>query len=309
MPYDSQPNASQPGANTRLIIGAHPSNFTLTALAHEPALRQPLDRAGIPVAFDSYAEGRLTEQFIADGRINVGGTGSTRAIATQAAGVPIVYLASSHPRTTGSAMLVRADSGIHQASDLRGGRIGLVDGSFHTAFLCTLLDSAGLRLDEVERIDLQPAASRQALLDGQVDAWIAMDPHLRAVSGDPALRILRGCEGVIPNRSVFWAHRSILSLGPDAIDALISAIAAADDWIAADTARAARLFSSVIGRGVDATDWDKALAGRRWGILPAGTTLLEEQQAEADLLARHGLLPHRLDLAETTLSFTPSLAG
>ena len=93
-------------------IGAHPSNLTLTALAHEPSLQEGLNRSGLDFAFRWYAEGRLIHDALDAGEINVIGTGSTRAIVAQADGVALRYVAASQPRTTGAAILVPADSPI-----------------------------------------------------------------------------------------------------------------------------------------------------------------------------------------------------
>src|ERR1700743_3711444 len=125
-------------------IGAHPSNLTLTALAHEPGLQEKLRRSGLDIVFRWYAEGHLIHQALDVEEIDVIGTGSTRAIVAQADGVPITYIAASQPRTTGAAILVSDGSPIKSPRDLAGRRVGLIDGSFHTYFLVAVLEAAGV---------------------------------------------------------------------------------------------------------------------------------------------------------------------
>ena len=54
----------------------------------------------------------------------------------------------------------------------------LLDGSFHTYLLARVLETAGLSLRDVTRVELAPAASLHALEAGRVDAWVAMAPLL-----------------------------------------------------------------------------------------------------------------------------------
>src|SRR5690242_7905119 len=110
-------------------IGAHPSNLTLTVLAHHAGLQQGLLDLDLNVLFHWYAEGRLIHEALDNGEINVAGTGSTRAIVAQADGVPLAYIAASQHRTTGAAILVREDSALRSPADLSGRRVGLIEGS------------------------------------------------------------------------------------------------------------------------------------------------------------------------------------
>jgi sulfonate transport system substrate-binding protein len=134
-------------------IGAHPSNLTLTALAHAPELQRELTQGDVNTTFHWYAEGRLIHDALDKGEINVVGTGSTRAIAAQADGVPINYVGASLPRKAGAAILVREDSTIHSAADLAGKRVGLIDGSFHTYFLVAAHDAAGGSFSSVQPVN------------------------------------------------------------------------------------------------------------------------------------------------------------
>lgn len=287
-------------------IGAHPSNLTLTALAHEPSLQKGLLDAGIDVEIHWYAEGRLIHGALDKGEVNVVGTGSTRAIVAQADGVPITYIAASRPRTTGAAILVREDSPIVTPKDLAGRRVGLIGGSFHTYFLVAALDAASVPYQSVQAVNWPVKDSLRALQEGEVDAWISMAPYLAPALAGGGLRSLIGCDKVIPNRSVFWVHQDVASRGRSVVEALARAFADTDRWIASDTKRAGQLFAKAIG-GVNEESWAFSIASRKWGLVPADATVLNEQQVEADLLARHGLLQRSINLGDAALEYTPDL--
>lgn len=282
-------------------IGAHPSNLTLTALTHSPELQAGL--AGLDVTFHWYQEGRLIHDALDAGEINVVGTGSTRAITAQADGVAIAYIAASKPRTTGAAILVRRDSQIQRPADLAGRRVGHISGSFHTYFLAAVLDASGVPFGSVEAINWPVKDSYRALSEGEVDAWIAMAPYLAPALAGRDVRSLIGCDKVIPNRSVFWLRRDVADLGRPVVEAIANTFADTDTWIGADPRRAARLFTRVVGN-VDEDSWATSIATRQWGLVPPNQGVLDEQQAEADILARHNLLRRKIDLRESALDYS-----
>jgi sulfonate transport system substrate-binding protein len=289
-------------------IGAHPSNLTLTALAHAPELQRELTQGDFDTRFHWYAEGRLLHGALDKGEINVVGTGSTRAIAAQADGVPIAYIAASLPRKAGAAILVRDDSAVQSAADLAGKRVGLIEGSFHDYFLVAALDAAGGAFASVQLVNWPVKDSQRALLAGEIDAWVSASPYLGRALADGGLRSLIGCDKVIPNRSVYWLLKEVAAMGKPVVEVVARSLAETDRWIAADPERSGNLFFKAIG-GVSAKDWAQSVAARTWGLVQADGTVLDEQQAEADLLARHGLLPRKIDLADASLPYRLDLSS
>lgn len=273
-----------------LRVGVHPNNLHLLLAQHWPSAFSGLD-----ATFVSYSEGRDTGRLLADGTIDVGGTGSTPPIISQAAGLDVLYVAASAPRPANGAILVSRTSPIESVAGLADRKIALLDGSFHTYLLARVLEAERLSLKAVERIELSPIASRQALLAGQVDAWIAMAPHLDQALASGDFRQLVPCGSTIPNRSVFWTLRQ-RHLTPQQIDAFAAGLINVGRQIAADIDRAARILSDLKVGGVDFASWREALATRDWSIVPADAGMIAEQQAEADTLYRHGELDKRIEL-------------
>jgi sulfonate transport system substrate-binding protein len=284
-------------------IGAHPSNLTLTALTHHAPLQQPLRDAGLDPVCLWYPEGRMMQDLAESGAVNVIGTGSTRAVVAQAKGLAIAYIGASRPRRAWSAILVPEGSDIREAADLKGRRVGLIEGSFQTYFLLAALDRAGLSYDDVAHTNVAPTASLAALREGEIDAWVAMDPYLGAALAGGGLRKLLGNDGVIANRSVFWVLPDVVAAGREVVQTVFDTLVATDDWIRADPARSGQLFAEAIKNGLSPEAWAKAVAGRDWGIELPDAALYAEQQAEGDLMAKHGLLDRRIDLAEAVLPF------
>lgn len=264
-----------------LRVGVHPNNLHLTLAQHWK--RSPSDNA---ITFIPYPEGRDTGRWLSEGRIDIGGTGSTPPIVSQVTGLDVLYVAASAPRPANGGILVKTTSSIAKLSDLVGKKIALLDGSFHTYLLARVLEQEGLTLKDVERVELQPLPSWQALDDNDVDAWIAMAPQLDQALAAKRVRQLVPCGGNIPNRSVFWTIGS-RELSQEQIQFLISYLADIGRQVAANIDKAAAILADLKLGNVDYAVWRKVLAARDWTIVPAGDDVIAEQQDEADTLFRH----------------------
>lgn len=264
-----------------LHLGVHPNNLHLTLASRWDEPWTTLD-----VDWVQYPEGRDTGRLLAEGTIDLGGTGSTPPLRDQSLGLDVVYVAASGRRPANGALLVRPDREVRTIADLSGRRIALVDGSFHTAFLARLMEEAGLRLGDATLLDLSPAAGRTPLADGNVDAWIAMAPLLEAVADTGEAAVLATVGDTIPNRSVFWTLES-RQLDPDMLATFVADLDALGAKVAADPDAAALRIARNEG---EERALRRAIASRDWRVTPADATILGEQRAEAELLVRHGAL-------------------
>ena len=263
-------------------IGVHPSNLHLRIAQVWPNAFAALDGE-----FVAYCEGRDTGRLITEGKIDFGGTGSTPPITAALDGLPVNYIAASAPRPANGAILVRADSPIKSTSDLKHRRIGLVDGSFQTYYLARNLEEAGLSLADIERVEPEVNDALPALLDGRVDAWIAMAPRLENALERDDIRLLSRCGSTIPNRSLFW---TLESSGLDTQTRLKIAqeLARIGREITADPHQAARRLMESGATEASLQGWEKVIASRDFTVIPADETILTEQQTEAEVLHRHG---------------------
>lgn len=271
-------------------IGVHPSNLHLRL-----AQAWPDAFAGLKPRFVEYPEGRDTVRLLSQGAIDFGGTGSTPPIMAEAAGHGVVYIAASAPRPANGGILVRQDSVIQSVADLKGKRITLVDGSFHTYLLARSLEEAGLRLPDVQTVETSAADSLPALLDGRVDAWIAMAPRLERALERRDIRLIARCGDTIPNRSVFWtlANRS---LDGQVRLQIARELARIGREVAADPRRAAELLATTGGDDADVNAWERVVRSRDFTIVPADEAIVAEQQTEADTLHRHFYLDREVRL-------------
>jgi NitT/TauT family transport system substrate-binding protein/sulfonate transport system substrate-binding protein len=285
-----------------LRVGVHPSNLHLTLAQHWSGAFASLD-----VQFVSYAEGRDTGRQLVEGHIDIGGTGSTPPIISQVSGLDVLYLAASAPRPANGGILVAKNSAIRGVKDLAGKKVALLDGSFHTYLLARVLEAEGLSLRDVERVERAPVPSRDALIAGKVDAWVAMAPLLDQAIADGGARMLAPCGATIPNRSLFWtlARRNLKA---ETIEAFVMELSRLGEAIAVEPGRAAQILAGLKLGNVDIAGWRKAITGRDWSIVPANDAIVAEQQEEADTLFRHAEITRRIELAAATHGAAASAA-
>lgn len=273
-------------------IGVHSSNLHLMLARSWPGAFE----AAKP-EFVYYEDGRLTAGMLRAGEIDFGGTGSTPPISAEAEGLDVVYIAASAPRPANGAIFSAAGSDIRTVADLPGKRVALVDGSFHNYLLARSLEDQGFSLREVETLDIDPADSLAALLDGKVDAWVAMAPRLEKALERADLHLITRSGSIIPNRSLFW---SIAARGLDrkALDYVGEELQRIGRAVSAEPRLAAERLAATGAAGADVDAWERVIRSRDFSVFRADKVVLGEQQEEAETLYRHAYLGRKIYIGQ-----------
>ncbi|GCL71831.1 aliphatic sulfonate ABC transporter substrate-binding protein [Paenibacillus naphthalenovorans] len=293
-------------AGADVKIGVHPNNHSLFVLRRTGILEGILQEHGAAVAWVDYEDGAGTPQKLAAGEIDFGGTGATPPLTGQASGIDLVYVAISEPRPASGALVVRTDSPVNSIADLKGRRVALAEGSWQTSFLITALDQHGLAYKDIERINLSRGGD-DALVAGEVEAWIGNDPQLAALQRDGAVRTLLPVAPFISHRSVWFASRDFATNRPEILDAVVSALQRSDAWVREHHREAAEIFARDLPDWPSIDAWEDALRRRPWGLHPVSQDFVSEQQRVADLFARQGLLSRPITVADAVLAPTAAL--
>ncbi|WP_330254463.1 ABC transporter substrate-binding protein [Nocardia sp. NBC_00565] len=234
------------------------------------------------------------------------GTGFTPPITGLANGRDLVYVGISGPRVENGRLVTKADSGIRTAADLQGKRVGIAHGSWQTTLLLFALEKAGLTWSDVEPIDTDVRDGGDALLAGDLDAWVGAYPGLTAVEAATELHTLVDTESVFSHPSLWFTRRDIAEQHRPELEAIIASLQESDAWITANPRAAAQYFvDDVTARGgrADLDAWEAALRGRPFGVNAVTEEFLDEQQRAADLLAANGLLSRTIRVRDAVLSW------
>ncbi len=116
-------------------------------------------------------------EYSQSGEAEFASTAGIAALMARSNGVPIrtpyIY---SKPEWT--ALVAPSDSGISEVADLEGKSVAATRGTDPHFFLLQALDQAGLSESDVEVVHLQHPEGQTALVEGEVDAWAGLDPHM-----------------------------------------------------------------------------------------------------------------------------------
>ncbi|MEE3662001.1 ABC transporter substrate-binding protein [Brenneria sp. g21c3] len=278
----------------KIRLGSHPNNLSLFILRHRAAIEPLAAARGWQVEWLDYQEGARSGEWLAANRVDVVGTGSTPPITAQTTGLAVAYLAGSPPRDASCALLARAGQDL---TSLRGKRLAAMVGSFTDHFLARLLHKQGLQRDDVQLLDIQGQPALDALLGGEIDGWLAIDPWLTRARAAPDIVTLASVGDEIVNRSLFWTRQAWLELHPDVAAWVVQILEENDRWIVQNIDLAADLLARHLNPAIHATEWRQSLAARPWGITPADDALIAEQQRQADDLFAVGFIPAALTLS------------
>jgi sulfonate transport system substrate-binding protein len=188
-------------------------------------------------------------------------------------------------------LVTRADSGISEVEDLAGKTVAVTRGTDPHIFLVRALTEHGLTEGDIEEVLLQHADGRNALINGDVDAWAGLDPMMaEAELEQGATLFYRAPElntwGVLNVDETFAAEH------PEIVEAVIAAYERGRTWslenpdeLAAILAGAAGLSDQVADRQLERTDLSRPAIGdpQRDSILGAGLVLQEAGVIEADV--------------------------
>jgi sulfonate transport system substrate-binding protein len=251
-------------------------------------LEEELD--GIEVSWVQSAGSNKALEFLAARSIQFGSSAGAAALLAKVNGTEIssVY-AYSQPEWT--ALVTRADSGISEVEDLAGKTVAVTRGTDPHIFLVRALTDHGLTEGDIEEVLLQHADGRNALINGDVDAWAGLDPMMaEAELEQGATLFYRAPElntwGVLNVDEAFAAEH------PEIVEAVIAAYERGRTWslenpdeLAAILAGAAGLSDQVADRQLERTDLSRPAIGdpQRDSILGAGLVLQEAGVIEADV--------------------------
>lgn len=304
-----------------LRIGYFPHNNSLFVLRHRGILERSvpdvewIDLRELPAAPEVDPRSELptlhSDWLFDEQGYDVVGTGFTPPITALGAGRDVVYLGISGPRVENGRIVALSGSGITCPGDLKGKRVGVAHGSWQTTLVLFALDDAGLTWADIVPVDTSVHGGGDLLLSGEIDAWVGAYPSLADYEARADLVTLVDTESVFSHPSLWFTTRRLAEEQPNAVRAVIDAIAESDAWVTANPREAAKLFADDAtehGLPDDLDAWEAALRGRPFGPGPVTEAFLDEQQRAADLFTAGGLLSRSVDVRSAVLPWISDAA-
>ena len=238
----------------------------------------------------------LAEALNADA-VDFGTIGDAPLLFTLAAGSAVKAFAVSRSDPYGTAILVRPDSSLKSAKDLKGKSIATNRGSIGHFVSLKALESAGLGFDEAQIKFIPPAEAKLALTQGSVDAWSTWDPYTALAETAQHARVLVSGRGLWTGLGFLAGTASALKDKRAALKDFKERVARAQVWSYKNTAAYGDALARIIGIPVDAARLQFERRATRWQDIDA--QVIADQQRTADFYLKAGLIKQRLDVKNT----------
>lgn len=238
-------------------------------------------------------------EFLNSGSVDFSSSAGAAALLAKVNGNPLksIYIYSK-PEWT--ALVTRPDTGIAKIEDLKGKTVAVTRGTDPYIFLLRALDSVGLTEKDIQPVLIQHPDGKNALVNGDVDAWAGLDPHMaQAELDNDAVLFYRNADantyGVLNVREVFAEEN------PELVERVLAVYEKARKWslqhpdeVRAALVRATKVSDEVAAIQLDQrTDLTDPVIGekQRESILAAGI-----------VLQKAGIIPADVDVEATVES-------
>jgi sulfonate transport system substrate-binding protein len=263
------------------------TNDLALAKAHG-SLDRALGQHGASVEWDGpFAASSPAVEAMNAGAIDITAGSSGSLAASLAAHAPVVAFTWQHLGPRAEAIVVPADSAIHDVHDLAGHGVAVNRGGTGEYLLVRALQTAAMPLDSVRRQYFSPADAGPAFASGHLDAWAVWDPFLSVAEQDYGARVIADGQQIgSDNAIVMLASRDFTARHRDLLQIVYDVLMAENAWSLKNQAEAGRIWASVL-------DLPEAL-GPRLGqnnAVPDGPVNPPEIRKVADWYVANGIVP------------------
>ena len=242
------------------------------------------------------------------GALDVGYTGDLSFLTVYAAGAPIKAVGGTRSDARTQAILVRQDSPIKTAADLKGKRLAGTRGGWGQFLIDAMLEKAGHKIDDATFAPLGPVDAKIALVAGSIDGWAVWEPYVSYATLKDNARVIADGEGLTPTITFLVASDQAIATKRAAVQDLVQRLNKARLWsldhlseYAGNTAELTKLPEDVLL---------SAYTAQRTSPIVIDENIVKEIQEASDRATRYGILSKTLDVSKAVdRSFTAASAG
>ncbi|AMQ21380.1 sulfonate ABC transporter substrate-binding protein [Geobacillus sp. CAMR5420] len=291
--------SSQKGEASEVIRIGYQKYGTLNMLKARGNLEKRLKKLGYTVQWSLFPGGPQLLEAMNAGSLDFGHTGEAPPVFAQAAGTPLLYVATTPPNPAAEAILVPKNSPIRTIADLKGKKVALNKGSNVHYLLVQALEKAGLKLSDIQPVYLPPADARAAFEQGSVDAWVIWDPFLADAEVNGGARILMDAKGLPKQYGFIVGRNGYVKQYADVAKTVIAQLNKVHQEIHSSPDEAAKLLAKETKIGEEI--WKRTLSRRGYGVFPLTKEVVDAQQRIADRFYEAGVIPKRVKVEDAVV--------
>ncbi|TKC19195.1 sulfonate ABC transporter substrate-binding protein [Robertmurraya kyonggiensis] len=290
-------NSSSSGEKTETVKIGYQKGNTLHILKSLGYLEDELKEENIKVEWVEFPTGGALLEALNTNNIDFGHAADANAVFAQAAGMPLVYVASEAPNPEGLAILVHGDSDIKTAADLKGKTISIGKGWNSHYLLMKALQKEGLTSADVNFAYVKDASEGRAAFESKrVDALGFWDPFLAVLQQDINPKILFNGEGFTNNRTYYFASDDFSKKHTDVIKTILEELNKSDKWANENKEELAKMLADALG--IDENALKTTVERKTYGVEEITESVVVEQQDIADIFLQEKLIEDKISVSD-----------
>lgn len=281
-------------AQTRPVLKAGDQKGGLRALLEAAGA---LDGIGYDIQWAEFPAAAPLAEALNAGAVDSGPIGDAPLVFALAAGTRVKAIGANRSDAYGTAVLVRPDSPLKTAADLKGKSVATNRGSIGHYVTLKAITQAGLKPEDVNIRFLAPADAKLALTQGSVDAWATWEPYTALAETSHHARVLVSGRGLLPGLSYLAATDAAIAAKRPVLQDFLRRVVRAQDWSNRNVDSYSATLARIIGIPPEAAKLQFERRQQKW--VPIDAKVIADQQGTADFYRQVGLIKQPLDVKGT----------
>ena len=256
-----------------------------------------LDGIGHDIQWSEFPAAAPLAEALNAGAVDSGPIGDAPLVFALAAGTRVKAIGANRSDSYGTAVLVRPDSPLKSAADLKGRSIATNRGSIGHYVTLKAITRAGLKPEDVNIRFLAPADAKLALTQGSVDAWATWEPYTALAETSKHARVLVSGRGLLPGLSYLAATDDAIAAKRPVLQDYLQRIVRAQRWSYRNVDAYSATLARIIGIPPEAARLQFERRQQQWVAIDP--QVIADQQGTADFYRQVGLIKQPLQVAPT----------
>ncbi|TCR80206.1 ABC transporter substrate-binding protein [Rhizobium sp. BK376] len=250
------------------------------------------------IEFPNFAGGPAILEAIRAGALDIAFVGDTPPIQARASGTLLPIIGTFTRDVAEYRLTTRPGLVINKLSELRANKVSYVEGSGRQVFLIEALNRAGLKLSDVQLVNLRVADLPDAVRSGAVDVAVLQEPFVTRLTKQAGASPVLDPEErkLLPSTSYFYARPEALA-DPKKVEAIkefLTAFVRAGKWSNEHEKEWAKFYYTDF-QHIPPPDADVIIKGQSPLIFETSVEAIPHHQKLIDILYQAGSIKERFD--------------
>lgn len=225
----------------KIRFGYQPGHVLILIPKIHGWLEEEFAKEGIKIEYQKFISGPPIIEAFAGGRLDFGTTGDQPAIQARANNIDLKAVSVYASGYKSYGLVVPPGSNIKTPRDLKGKKVAITVGSVGHQLLYLYLKSVGLKVKDIQLVNLQPSDMKAALASHNVDAVVTWEPFISTFENDKVGIHLLDTKDIKNVVNMTLVTSSFAKEYPDVVKRILKVHAKAEKWVRDNPKKAVEL--------------------------------------------------------------------